>query len=332
MSVAYFKLVYQAERSSVSISVEDAIPKPFLKVGDRNFELNCYLKQSTNLQYQIFEDDEPQQWGYIDTSAQASACGIIDMQASNSPSQMKATKPKVLGPFNILPKLSSIQTMAMVYQVMPSNGSPPDLGHSDTETDTSELDAPLTPAKNKAFPEENDNLCSYEDNDIKSISHKSLECVMLPGTVCTNQAVEQFNTNSQKDNASSEMNIGIHELPVSSLKKDSIKLPPSTDCQDFQEVSLPVGSKHANKQDDDEFDDRCVVDDMVAEMQDSISAITEPEQKSMSSQQGQMTTQHMSKMNTSDLLGLESMFASFVMVIILQVFANALSFTKAYTN
>ncbi|KAJ2964143.1 hypothetical protein NQZ79_g1001 [Umbelopsis isabellina] len=330
MSVAHFKLLYQAERSSVSISIEDRIPKPFLKIGGKAFELECYLKQSTNLQYQIFEDDEPQQWGHIDTSEHA-ATGIIDMQASKSPLRTKTAKEGALGPLFINSEISNNEIIANVDPAAPSDGSLPDFGHSDSETESSELDAPLTPDKSKGFLEglEGDNdLCSLECKDMKDESAKCPRYDELSNsTTCINNPIVISNTNSREVNTPLDKDSNIQELAV------RLALPSSTDCQDHHEDNLSVSLDHAKlPEEEDEFDDRCVVDDLVAEMQEMPDINADQKPKSMNSQQVQLPLQRMPKMSTSDLLKLEPMFASFVMVIILQVFANALSFTKAYTN
>ncbi|KAG2181280.1 hypothetical protein INT43_008863 [Umbelopsis isabellina] len=333
MSVAHFKLLYQAERSSVSISIEDRIPKPFLKIGDRAFELECSLKQSTDLQYQIFEDDEPKEWGYIDTSEHAATYGIIDMQASKSSSETKIAK-GVLEPLCIKSELSSNDDIATLDQAAPNDGSLPDLGHSDTETESSELDAPLTPNKTKDFLEGlegKDELCTLECKDIKSDSMKSSGYAELPDTLYINNSIAMSNTNTHEVNQLYDRDNDMRE------SAGEIALSSPTHCQDHREDNLSVNLDHARIPEEDEFDDRCVVDDMVAEMQQITEIIAEQQPKSkkpkaMNDQQIQSSLQHMPQMSTADLLKLEPMFASFVMVIVLQVFANAFSFAKAYTN
>ncbi|GAB5589741.1 hypothetical protein Unana1_04641 [Umbelopsis nana] len=209
---------------------------------------------------------------------------------------------------------------------------PPELGHSDSETLTSETDTPLTPTTDYGFEHQRGlqtNKTEFQDtqgnsNDNAEIcddkgDDNSTILIQAPSAAPVDEAISILN------NPKSVLETCIADA----LDSDDQSPPPAI----TNEATLPdvCATEQLECEKQDELEDRCIVDALIEKLNENASGVTLDQPKSFSSEVTNITTQIqlVSKMSPAELVRLESMFASFIMVVILQAVANAFSFTKA---
>ncbi|CAO3694151.1 unnamed protein product [Umbelopsis ramanniana] len=329
MSTAQFRILYPSGSGSVSISIEDGIPKPLMKSKDGLYELNRQLQRDTKYNYQIFLDDEPQQIevfdtasaklkGDLDTLQSLSTLYLVDMDASDQS--------------NPADTISGGGGVAVATAAATALDDPPEFGHgdshSDNETVGSELDSPLTPTRFGGFEEEHTiHSMLHEKHDPKSDGYST------PIGDSFNQGAH--NTMHIDD---ARLNISENQEPTTQFNVLETSIPDSKETE-YQAVDpriindVPIANGEfvtpmAPPDAEDYLDDHCVVDDLIQEFREKEESQVKADEKTTAEA---ITTQlqAFSKFGPADILRLESMFTSFIMIIILQAVAKAFNFAKS---
>lgn len=329
MSTAQFRILYPSGSGSVSISIEDGILKPLMKSKDGLYELNRQLQRDTKYNYQIFLDDEPQQIEVFDT---ASAKLKSDLNILQSLSTLCLVDMDASDQSNSDDTISGGGGGVTAAAAATALDDPPEFGHgdshSDNETVGSELDSPLTPTRFGGFEEEHTiQSMLHEKHDPKSDGYST-------------PIGDSFNQGSHNtihiDHA--RLNISEDQEPTTQCNVLETSIPDSKETEDqavdprtINDVSIaneefvtPMAPPHA----EDYLDDHCVVDDLIQELREKEESQVKADEKTTAEA---MTTQlqAFSKFGPADILRLESMFTSFIMIIILQAVAKAFNFAKS---
>jgi hypothetical protein len=315
MSLVQFKLIYPSGSGSVSISIEDGVPKPLLKSSQGLYEVDCLLARNRKYNYQIFLDDEPQQIQAMDTS--------LSNLTRKSDERPKESKSLYLVNMDAQDQPDLLEPVSKEDEY----DHPPDLAQSDSETVTSETDTPLTPTRDCTFGSRMElqaNLSASQDlkeNDYDNpqISPNNLHdtdtVLVQTGRHATEIEPVPLPVNHQKN---------VLETYMSDEEDSDVQpLPTSTN-----EITFPE-SAAAEHETDDELEDRCIVDDMIEELRGKEKNAIWNQKASSTSKEIPTQTQSISKMTPAELLQLESMFASFIMLVIFQAVSSVFSFAKA---
>jgi hypothetical protein len=323
MATAQFRLLYPSGSGSVSISIEDGIPKPLMKSKEGLYELNRPLQRDTKYNYQIFLDDEPQQIEVFDTAS---------------------AKPK--SDLNTLQDFSSLCLVDMDSKDQPSShdtisggggaaavlDEPPEFGHgdshSDNETVSSELDSPLTPTRFEGFENEQTiHSMLHEKHHLKTDGYNTPRGDSFNEDSHNTIHIEHASPNTSENQAEPASQCDVLETsrPEEKETEDHAVDPITTN-----DVSMTNGVFFTPMAPDadDYLDDRCIVDDLIQELREKDEIQLKAEENTTAEV---ITTQlqAFSKFGPADILRLESMFTSFIMIIILQAVVKAFSFAKA---
>lgn len=314
MSLVQFKLIYPWGSGSVAISIEDGIPKPLLKSSQGLYEVDCLLARNRKYNYQIFLDDEPQQIEAMDTSS-----SNLTRKSDERPKELKSLylvdmdaldQPDLLGPVS----------------KEDEHDDPPDLAQSDSETVTSETDTPLTPTRDCTFEgrmELQANLSASQDLKENSYDNPQIGPNNLHDT---NTILVQTARDATE----------IEPVPLPINQKNVLETyMPDEEDSDIQPLPTSTNettspeSAAAEHETEDELEDRCIVDDMTEELRENERNAIWNQKTSSSSKEIPTQIQIISKMTPAELLQLESMFASFIMMVIFQAVSSVFSFAKA---
>ncbi|KAI8579955.1 hypothetical protein K450DRAFT_299921 [Umbelopsis ramanniana AG] len=322
MSTAQFRLLYPSGSGSVSISIEDGIPKPLMKSKGGLYELERQLLRDTKYNYQVFLDDEPQQIEVFDTACAKSKSDLsalqnlstlclVDMDAKDQPN----SHDRILG--------GGADPAAVLED-------PPEFdhgdSHSDNETVSSELDSPLTPTRFEGFEEEQSiHSMLHEKHDVKNEDYST------PLIDTINQDSQNIIHVEHASQVTSE--IQAEPNPQRNVLETSIPERKETEDHAVDEVAandVPMANgvfvTPMAPDAEDYLDDHCIVDDLIQELREK------EESQMKANTAGEVITtqlQAFSKFGPADVLRLQSMFTSFIMIIILQAVANVFSFAKA---
>ncbi|KAH8553012.1 hypothetical protein BGW37DRAFT_279493 [Umbelopsis sp. PMI_123] len=320
MSLAQFRLIYPSGSISVAISIEDGIPKPLAKSKDGLFELNRQLLRGTKYNYQLFLDDEPQQIQVFDTSTAKPEDTLNNLKGLNS---------LFLIDMNAKEQPISRDTEGVVITQDDTPEFGHSDGHSDSETVGSELDSPLTPTRLGGFEEENAvHSILNESKDLKSDGYNTSLSDSINLDPYTPILIEHASpiASENKDEITAENNVLETSIPGRGESDDQPVLPSPTNEEPLSNGETVNLQAHDTE---DELDDRCIVDDLIEELREKEAESKLRSSEHITAEAITMQMQAISKFGPADTLRLESMFASFIMIIILQAVANAFSFAKA---
>jgi len=330
MSTAQFRILYPSGSGSVSISIEDGIPKPLMKSKNGLYELNRQLQRDTKYNYQIFLDDEPQQIEVFDTASaklksdldtlqSLSTLCLVDMDASDQSN----SNDTISGGGGVTAAAAAAATAL---------DDPPEFGHgdshSDNETIGSEFDSPLTPTRFGGFEEEQTiHSMLHEKHDPKSDGYSTpIGNSFNQGSHNTIHIDHARPNISENQEQTTKCNVLETSIPDSKETEDQ-----AVDPRTINDVPIANGefvTPMAPPDVEDYLDDHCVVDDLIQELREKEESQVKADEKTTAEA---ITTQlqAFSKFGPADILRLESMFTSFIMIIVLQAVAKAFSFAKS---
>lgn len=326
MSTAQFRILYPSGSGSVSISIEDGIPKPLMKSKEGLYELNRPLQRDRKYNYQIFLDDEPQQIEVFDTAS---------AKLKNDLDTLQSLRTLCLIDMDASDQSNSDDTISEgggVAAAATALDEPPEFGHgdshSDNETVGSELDSPLTPTRFGGFEtEQTIHSLLHGKHDSKSDGFSTpIGDSFHQGSHNTIHIEHARQSISENQELSTQRNVLETSIPDSKESEDQ-----AVDPRTINDVPITNGefvTPMAPTDAEDYLDDRCVVDDLIQEFREKednqVKAHQETAAEAITTQ-----LQVFSKFGPADILRLESMFTSFIMIIILQAFAKAFNFAKS---
>ncbi|KAG2185333.1 hypothetical protein INT44_002123 [Umbelopsis vinacea] len=325
MSTAQFRILYPSGSGSVSISIEDGIPKPLMKSKAGLYELERPLLRDTKYNYQVFLDDEPQQIEVFNT---ASAMSKSDLETLQNLSALCLVDMDSKDQHNLHDVITGGGAEAAAVLDDPPEFDHGD-SHSDSETDRSELDSPLTPTRYEGFEEQQTIHSLLHENHVPknegyrpplldSINQDSQNTIHIehPSQVTSEKQAEPNN----------QCNVLETSIPGSKVTEDhAVDEIATNDVVMANGVfSTPMLATDA----EDYIDDHCVVDDLIQELREKEENQLK-ENENITEEVIATQLQAFSKFGSADILRLQSMFTSFIMIVILQAVANVFSFAKA---